>query len=97
MYAHRAMGTLPFPLFWLPVRSGTGRAMAAMKANWKNVIKRPVMCELGGGSRDADVGHTTVRFAPACCCQRLFLHSSERWQCCYKPDDAFQREHLRVD
>jgi hypothetical protein len=47
MYAHRAMGTLPFPLFWLPVRSGTGSAMAAMKANWKKVIKRPVKCELG--------------------------------------------------
>jgi hypothetical protein len=47
MYAHRAMGTLPFPLCWLPVRSGTGSAMAAMKANWKKVIKRPVKCELG--------------------------------------------------
>jgi hypothetical protein len=42
MYAHRAMGTLPLPLFWLPVRSGTGREMAAMKANWKKVIRRPV-------------------------------------------------------
>jgi hypothetical protein len=47
MYAHRVMGTLPFPLVWAPaVKSGTGRAMTEMNANCKNVIKRPVECEL---------------------------------------------------
>ena len=47
MYAHRVMGTLPLPLFWLPaVNSGTGRAMTEMNANCKNVIRRPVKCEL---------------------------------------------------
>ena len=47
MYAHCVMGTLPLPFFWLlAAKSGAGKAVTEMKANWRNVIKSPMGCQL---------------------------------------------------